>query len=401
VITKGNRMFGAVLLVSGTTIGAGMLAMPVTTGRAGFFPSLAIMTAIWLFMLLTAFYFLEVNLRIQGESNLISMMHKTLGRLGEIVSWLIYLLLLYALSAAYLLGCSQILNQFFYGNFGWDVPAPIWTAFIFVFFAAFVYLGTEVTDYLNRMMMLGLVISYFILLGMGLFHVKLSMLSYHDWSYVLPSVSIVLTTFGYHIIIPTLVTYLEHDAKLLKRAIFFGSLIPFIIYLAWQFLVMGTVPVIGEKSLTEAAHQGLQITFYLTHFLINPWVGVAVKFFAFFAIVTSLLGVTLSLSDFLADGLKIKKTYKGKLVLILLTFIPPLIFALFYRRGFILALKYAGILVAILLALFPALMAWFERYGSRAESKFLESEFTVPGGKTVFILTILLALALIGIEVTL
>jgi len=91
MIKKKNRLLGAILLVSGTTIGAGMLALPVITGLAGFIPAILIMTAIWLFMMLTAFYLLEVNLRIKDESNLISMMHKTLGRPGEIISWIVYL----------------------------------------------------------------------------------------------------------------------------------------------------------------------------------------------------------------------------------------------------------------------------------------------------------------------
>ncbi len=93
---KTNRLIGAILLVSGTTIGAGMLALPVTTGLAGFIPSLVVMTAVWLFMMLTALYLLEVNLRLPGEANLFSMMRKTLGKPGEAISWAAYLLLLYS-----------------------------------------------------------------------------------------------------------------------------------------------------------------------------------------------------------------------------------------------------------------------------------------------------------------
>jgi tyrosine-specific transport protein len=90
----------------------------------------------------------------------------------------------------------------------------------------------------------------------------------------------------------------------------------------------------------------------------NPWITTAASFFAFFAIVTSFLGVTLSLSDFLTDGLKIKKTWEGKLLAWGLTFIPPLVFVFTYQRGFFLALGYAGVFVAVLLILLPAMMAW-------------------------------------------
>ena len=399
MINKKNRLVGAILLVSGTTIGAGMLALPVTTGLAGFFPSLLIMTFIWLFMMLTAFYFLEVNLRMKGESNLISMIHKTLGRPGEAVAWVTYLLLLYALTSAYLLGCSQILSDFLQGAFSFTVPRWVWPTAIFIFFGIFVYLGTAVADFLNRFMIMGLVIAYIVLVVIGSSSVNPVMLTHINWAFLLPSVSVVLTTFGFHIIIPTLTTYLEHDAKLLKRAIFIGSLIPFLVYVIWQFLVMGVVPVYGADSLSEAAIKGLQVTFVLKILLGSPWVGLAVRAFAFFAIVTSLLGVSLSLSDFLADGLKIKKTHWGKFFLILLTFVPPLLFALFYPQGFILALQYAGIFVVVLLALLPAFMVWAERYGPKGQRGFEKIDFKVPGGKVALIGTILVSLLLLGIEV--
>lgn len=397
MITKTNRLIGAILLVSGTTIGAGMLALPVTTGLAGFIPSIMIMTMIWLFMMLTAYYFLEVNLRLQGETNLISMVHKTLGRPGEIVAWIAYLLLLYSLTAAYMVGCSQIIENVL-GKFI-QVQSWVWPVIIFFIFGAFVYFGTEVVDFLNRFLMGGLVLTYFSLMALGCCHVNSPMLAYFNWSYLLPSVSVVLTTFGYHIIIPTLTTYLEHDSRLLKKAIFIGSLIPFLIYLFWQFLVMSVVPVTGEYSLTEAAQKGLQVTFFLQMLLANPWVGIAVRTFAFFAIVTSLLGVSLSLSDFLSDGLKIKKTHSGKFFIIILTFTPPLFFALFYPQGFITALKYAGIFVIILLALIPSVMAWYERYGSETYRSFIQSDFKVPGGKGLVIFTILVSFLLLGVEV--
>lgn len=391
-------MIGAILLVSGTTIGAGMLALPVTTGLAGFIPALIIMTIIWLFMMLTAFYLLEVNLRLKGESNLISMTHKTLGRFGEAVAWVIYLLLLYSLTAAYLVGCSQILENTLKGVLRFEVPNAVWPVLIFLIFGSFVYFGTSVVDVLNRILMFCLILAYFSLIGLGCCRVSPPLLTHFDWNFLLPSFSVVLTTFGFHIIIPTLTTYLDHDSKRLKWAIFIGSLIPFLIYILWQFLVMGVVPVYGEYSLSEAAEKGLQITFFLKVLLKSPWVSAAVRGFAFFAIITSLIGVSLSLSDFLADGLKIKKTHAGKGFVILLTYIPPLLFALFYPQGFITALKYAGIFVVILLALLPSLMAWCERYRSKAERSFIQSDFKVVGGKGLLVFAILFSLFLLGVE---
>ncbi len=50
---KINHFIGGILLVAGTTIGAGMLAIPLVTATAGFLPAFIITFFVWLFMLLT------------------------------------------------------------------------------------------------------------------------------------------------------------------------------------------------------------------------------------------------------------------------------------------------------------------------------------------------------------
>jgi tyrosine-specific transport protein len=399
MMSKLNRFVGAVLLVSGTTIGAGMLALPASSGFSGFLPSLILMTAIWLFMMATAFYLLEVNLRFPGESNIISMIHKTLGKGSEAFAWILYLLLLYALLSAYIVGCGQLLSEFTAVIFKNSLPLWLLSVGISVFFGFFVFFGTVLIDWLNRFLMTGLIGAYLILILLGFFFIDPSLLAYQGWTHIAASSSVIVTSFGYHIIIPTLTAYLDHDVKLLKRAIFIGSLIPYLIYVFWQILTLGIIPVYGDLSLQTAVENGVQITFFLKKMIGNPWVGWASSFFAFFAIVTSILGVSLSLSDFIADGLKIKKNYRGKLLLILLTFAPPLLFALFYPQGFILALRYAGIIVILLLAFLPALMAWFERFRAESSQGLLTPQFKVPGGKSGILATLVISLLLLGLEV--
>lgn len=169
---------------------------------------------------------------------------------------------------------------------------------------------------------------------------------------------VVITSFGYHIIIPSLVTYMNHDRKKLFWVICIGSFFPLMFYIIWQILILGIVPMQGEKGLVEAWCRGLSATYPLTHIITNIWANIGAQFFSFFAITTSFLGVTLSLSDFLIDGLKIKKSWEGRLIACILTFVPPLIFVFTYQRGFLVALEYAGVFVSILLVFLPAMMVW-------------------------------------------
>ena len=353
-----NHYIGGIFLVSGTAIGAGMLALPVTTGIMGLVPSLVLFAICWLAMLISAFFFLDVNLSVKGEPNLISMAHRTLGTWGKALSWVVYLLLLYSLIAAFIAGSGPIFIAAIHSITGWTAPDAIGLFLLPLLFGGLIYFRLEGVDLVNRLLMIGLFVAYIMLIGAGPAHIEPKLLKHIDWKPFIIGFPLTITSFGYHIIIPTLSTYVNHDRKKLKRIILIGSVLPLIFYIVWQALVIGVVPATGPDSLATALEKGQAATMPLVKHIQSPWLSKAIQFFSFFAIATSFLGVSISLSDFLRDGLKIRKGKRGKLYAMLLTFIPPLIFVLTYQRGFIVALEYAGAFVAILLLFLPAIMAW-------------------------------------------
>lgn len=353
-----NKFLGSTLIVAGTTIGAGMLALPVTTGFTGFFPALALFALCWFLMLLSAFCFLDVNLMFKEPVNLISMTEKLLGPFAKGVCFVIYLMLLYALTAAYIAGSTSFFASFFEGVFHFKAPKLMLAFCLPVIFGLFVYLGTRGVDLINRLLMLGLLISFLLLVGLIPSAMEPARLLHSDLKPLPLALPLIVTSFGYHIVIPSLVTYVERDRKLLKKAIITGSVLPLTLYILWQALVMGAVPVSGDISLTSAWIAGGKAIGPLAQIITSPGVRLLGHLTVFFAITTSFLGVAMSLSDFIIDGFKIKATMLGRFISMLLTFVPPLIFVFTFTRGFILALEYGGALVAILLILFPALLAW-------------------------------------------
>lgn len=365
-----NRLIGGILLVSGTSIGAGMLALPVISSFAGFFPSFLLLFLSWLFLFTTSLLLLDVNLAFPGEVNLITMAGRTLGLFGKAVTWIAYLLLLYSLTAAYIAGCAPLFLKFFHYLTGYSAPSWVGPFPLLILFGLFVYLGTQAVDWVNRLLMFGLIFTYILLVAFLPPHIESTLLQHMDMKAMWIAVPVLITSYGFHIIIPTLTTYLNHDKKKLRLILFIGSLIPFIVYSLWEFLILGVVPLEGEQSLTSAYLNGETGAASLSYILQNSWISTLVSAFSFFAIITSFLGVSLSLSDFLTDGLHMKRYSLGREFACLLTFVPPLIFVLTYQRGFILALQFAGIFVAILLCILPALMAWklpaYRRFRTRA-----------------------------------
>lgn len=393
-----SKLVGGVLLVAGTTIGAGMLALPVSTGMAGFLLSLLLFVCYWVYMTFTAFLMLEVNLWMGNENNLTSMARLTLGRVGQGISWLVYLFLLYSLTTAYIAGGGPIVVDAIRSVT--EVNLPEWAGALplLAIFGFFVYKGTRSVDYVNRLLMLGLVVAYFFMVVFLTPHVDKTLLEYVNWRYALVGVSVVATSFGFHIIIPSLVTYLDRDIKKLKTVLLIGSLIPLCVYISWEFLALGIIPITGANGLMEGYVNGSNGVHLMTAFIGHSAIAMVATFFSFFAIVTSFLGVSLSLSDFLADGLSIEKTRSGRLLLYVMTFLPPLVITLIDPRAFLSALEYAGAFgVVTLLGLFPALMVWSGRYVKNLAP---EAAYRVPGGKLALLAAIIVSVAVIALEVT-
>jgi tyrosine-specific transport protein len=332
-----------------------MLAFPTMTAFGGFFPSAIIFILIWLLMLASAFFFLDVNLSIKGENNMITMAEKRLGLWGKLLGWVVYLLLLYSLISALIAGGSPLFVEAIQSWTGYSLPRWMSPLILPILFGGFVYAGTRGVDLVNRFLMFGLILSYILLVFFVPGQVDLERLGHIDFSAIGVAIPVVITAFGYHIIIPSLTTYMNRDRAKLRRAIVIGSLVPIIVYLLWEILVLGSVPI---PMLADAFQQGKSATEPLAKVLHNPYISLAAKLFAFFAIVTTFVGITLSLSDFLMDGFKIKRTHTGRFLAILLTFIPPLFFFYTYPGGFYLALQYAGAFVSILLVFLPAAMVW-------------------------------------------
>lgn len=393
---KKSRILGGTLLVAGTAIGAGMIALPITSGAGGFVPSWILLTACWVYMTLTAFLFLEATLWLERDVNLVTIAEHTLGWIGKAVSWVIYLFLLYTLTTAYLSGCGAIFIHSVESAMEATLPNWIGPIPFLILFGLCIYLGTRSSDYINRALMFGLVLSY---VTLGVFiapKTQPELLRTQNWDLIWPSLSIMVTSFGFHIIIPSLSFYLGYRKDALKKTLFLGSLIPFVVYLFWEFLVLGTVPASGANSLTSLAQSTrpeVDLITTISHYVHGIDMGEVLRFFSYFAILTSFLGVSLSLHDFLADGFKIEKNAKGRFLLTSMTFIPPFFFSIFFPNIFVSALKYAALFVAILLGILPALIVWAGRYKHKFESK-----LKVVGGRVTLVAVILFSLFVIVVD---
>lgn len=391
-----SKLIGGVLLIAGTSIGAGLLALPVETGVFGFMPSVVVLVSCWVATLFAAFFMLEANLWLPQDSNLISMAQETLGRPGKLLAWISYLLLLYALMVAYLSGMNSLIVHSVSDNFGFQLSPLISSCSLVLVFGVFLYFGTKPIDYLNRMLLFGMGSCFIALIFTLTPSIKPALLkpaTFHGFWTALP---VIVTTFGYQIVIPSVRRYLKSDVRTMVITIVLGSTIPLLIYLVWEFMILGVIPIHGDHGLTEILSTGqpaIGLTTSLQGLLHAEWIGTVAKFLSFFVIATSFIGVSLSLFDFLCDGFHIDRHHAGRFIMLGATFIPPIIFTLRYPGAFMAALGYAGILVAVLLIIIPVSMVISGRY-YRNEPHI----FRTPGGLVSITLLLIFALSVIFIE---
>lgn len=375
-LSRGGTLFGASLLVAGTAIGGGMLALPVLTAAGGFFPATLIYLLCWLFMSATGLLFMEIVLWNKKEINIVSMAKMTLGTPGKIVAWILYLFLFYSLTIAYVSGGGSLVEDIFEALGKHSIPQWVGPLIFVCVFAPFVAIGAKAVDRINVLLMAGLILSFLVFVVIGIEHIEFDLLTKRSWPFAFLATPVVFTSFGFQGIVPTLTNYLDRDPNRVKKAIVLGSAIPLITYIIWEGLILGIVP---SEALEKAHLSGHSAVSPLKNILAFPWLFRVGEFFAFFAIVTSFLGVTLGLLDFLADGLKVEKNVQGRLLLSLLIYGPPLVFAMLNPCLFLIALHYAGGLgCALLLGLLPILMAWSGRYILK-----FNSQYALFGGRLV------------------
>lgn len=380
-----GSLLSAMLLVGGTCIGGGMLALPVVTGAMGFVPSLFVMAICWIAMTCTGLLLLEATLWMHEGAHVISMASRFLGPLGKSIAWIFYLFICYASIIAYTAGGGVQIAAGLGDVFQVYVSKPVGCAIFTAIFGLIIYLGTHVIGRVNVILFSAMILSYFGLIGLGLPEVHADKLSRTEWGHAYLAVPLLLTSFSFQTLVPSLAPFLNRNAKQLRWAIIGGTTIAFLVYIVWQALILGIIPVDGPHGLVAALIKGEPATQFLREATHNPWTYYVAEYFAFFALVTSFLGIAMGLLDFLSDGLRIPKRGMGKVWLGLLIFVPTLAFAITNERAFLVALETSGGFGdSVLNGILPVLMVWVGRYHLG-----LGGGFGLPGGKIVLILLLL------------
>ncbi|ACJ31067.1 Aromatic amino acid permease [Shewanella piezotolerans WP3] len=362
-----SKILGSIAIVAGTAIGGGMLALPLATASLGTIPALLLLVVIWGVSIYTSLLMLEINLRAGVGLNVHAITGKTLGKFGQLIQGGSFLSLLFALTMVYLMGGSSLLESKM-ELVGMQMDNQIAVLLFTAIFGGFIAVGVRWIDKVSRVLFTSMIALLVIVVAYLLPEVDMKLLMNNSTAGIvagsdltnlwLAAIPIVFTSFGFHVCIATIVRYLDGDAISLRKVLIIGSTIPLVCYILWLMVTLGTLGgktvygFEGSLPLLVTALQGVADSAILQQFI---------DLFANLALVTSFLGVTMSLFDYVAELTRAKDNAFGRAQTWLLTFIPPLLCALYYPDGFFQVLGFAAIPLVVMIIFLPIAMALGQR----------------------------------------
>ena len=398
LLRRPSNVLGAALIVAGTTIGAGMFSLPVVSSGMWFSWSLVLLITACFCMLTSGLYLLEVNLQYPTGASFDTMAQDTLGNAGRIINGLSVAFVCYILTYAYISGGSSIVSHSVAALTNYTMSSGIASLLFAAGLAAFVVIGAKAVDRLTTIMIGGMVITFLMFTASLISNTSTTHLfpelSFAETApYALMALPFMVVSFGFHNCVPSIVKYMDKDAKGLRSAILLGTALVVIFYLVWQVSIMGNLDrdalqvVIAEGGNIGALLRGLEAKG------VSMALSGTLQIFSNLAVATSFLGVSLSLFDYLSDALGFDHSLTGRLKTAAVTFVPPTVLGIMLPDGFIRAIGFAGVAATIFTMIMPVLMVMKLRQRNHNNIS-----YRVSGGKGKMMIVLLFGFSVLGLE---
>ena len=335
------HMLTVVLLITGTTVGAGMLGLPIKTGLSGLLPSLLGMIVVWGLMLGTAWILASrIIASDHTTSDLPTLFQQELGTAGKWLSIIGYLTIFYGLLVAYLSGASSI----FVNLIKLPLARQVWVIIFFIVVTGIILFGLDLVRKGNAAIMAVLGISFVFLLIKTGQNLNPRHLTYTDWHFIPSALPIIVCAFAFHAIIPTVCRSLKWQSRACWQALLIGTLLALALNALWVLVVIGALPLtgLGQENILAAFHENLPATVPLSMAFHSKVITTAGMFFSLAAIITSYFGVGIAFMGFFRDLIYSFGKKSNRFKEALLTFGPPFLIALLYPNLFLKALDLVG-----------------------------------------------------------
>ncbi|MFC6276044.1 amino acid permease [Psittacicella hinzii] len=388
-----SKVLGSMLLVAGTTIGAGMLAMPINTASVGFGVTFIELFAFFILMLIPALCIAEACQFAPQGTTVAGLMRRTFGIVGYASNTILLYVFAYSLASAYISAISSILAEILSVP---DAFKKIFTVLCLIPLGLIAVISTKVADIINQIMFYIMCLAFVVVITLSVKNINLSYLMTGPVSTqaVVKSLPLFFLTYGFHILVPSLADYLDRDTKALKVALIGGLAIPFVIFTVWNLAVHGQIP--QEDLIKYAQSNKVNIASYL-----NPessTLQIFTTVFSLTALITSFIGLSTALittlkETFAKDDNNIDKTSLihatddvkletslGRIAIFILAFALPAVLVTFTPKAFVFFLGFASIISTLQAMVMPmAAVIKIRRTNPELYSEKKVYRFMLPG----------------------
>ncbi|QIZ75553.1 amino acid permease [Ferrimonas lipolytica] len=376
--TKMPGILGGAMIIAGTSIGAGMFALPVLSAGMWFGVSIAMLLFCAFCAYSSGLYLAESGMNYRDGANYTTVAEDTLGPMGKLIATGTVAFVSFILCYAYISGGSSVVAQTA-ANVGVELSHSAAAIIFAVVFSSIVLAGSRMVDRVSTIMLGGMVITFFGSAGMMTGSVSsanlLPMIPLAESSsYIWIAIPMLVTSFGFHGTVLSLVKHYQRNISRVRQALLLGSVVTLLVYVVWQLIIMGNVP---REQFSDIIAQGGNVATLITAVGQSTDVsGVesALMVFGNLALASSFVGVSLGLLDLVKDTLKLDDSLKGTIKAGAITFLPPAILGAIAPHGFITAIGFAALAASVFVLVLPPLMAKVLR--QRGQSQ----EFQARGG---------------------
>jgi tyrosine-specific transport protein len=343
-------------MITGTTVGIGILGLPIKTGLAGVLPSFAATIAVWGVMLGTGLVIARgIMASDDGSIDISTLVQRKLGLPGRMMSIVGYLVLVYGVITAHLAAGGEVLAVLT----GGALSANKAILLFFVGATVIALLGISLVEKINSVLMGVLFVSFCAILVEAAKSVDLSRFTHRDWGFLTATIPIIVCALTYQLIVPSVCRMLDNDSKAVTKALIIGTLIPVLLNTLWTLAVVGALPLAGEgeNTILAAFHAGRPATVPLAATLQSEVFRSFVLVFSLVVLVSSYVLQSTAVMGFFADLLPAGLGGKRRTASAVLGFVPPLAVVFLYPGIFLKALDViGGGSVILLFGIIPSLM---------------------------------------------
>jgi tyrosine-specific transport protein len=287
-----------------------------------------------------------------------SLFLKTLGKPGVIIFSTAYFTLFFCLLVAYWTGLGSIFAK---------VSFPCRGALLLVV-TVLLFHGFRSIGPLNVVLTGGFIIAFGALI-FSIFQVKGKALAgIGDWGILNRSLAVILCSYGFHGAVPFVCSQLDFDRKSIGKAIILGTFFPFLFNV---IILWASFRALSPEELTRGLEQGLPVFAILGQKEGMELCSLWGQIFSFFAIITSLIGVSLTMGNALQD------CFSGrvmKLPIIGISVLLPFAISFYNPSIFIRTLEFAG---GILLNIIAGILPLIARIRARKSNLFRDVELLI------------------------